>query len=784
MNGELPVVSIGPSAFAQNSAIKRVYMPESVSVIYATAFSICLNLEYVSMPGVMVAAEDSSIGKNQFLGCTKLTTLIVPGGFNLSGQWFNSYHEKNYIPSIDIYVLSQAPINALPTSLNDMLSGNIYYYDETGTLCNTWRYAANGEIVLNKSHSYVSKNNSIECGKCGRYFEERYKYSYHDDTNSYWLDGLLDPTIEVVNVSSTFNDGIHGVLPVTAVNYNAFYQNSQITKVILPETVTEIYGSAFSGCSKLKTVIMPGVEKKEARHNSNQFINCTKLTTVVVGSSYNSIGQSFISTGDVTGITDFYVMSLGGGVSLSEKDSLFSGKIFYYDQRGIMCGSWMFNADGTDVIINTNNHDYSENKCTICGKVDGKGIVYNFEEDHYVVTGYDETLQEVVVVSDSYNDGVNGVAPVTAVQSNAFSGNATITKVILPESVTYIGSVAFAGCAKLTTVAMPGVTEIGNLDSTEQYLVFYQSTALRSVVVNENLKVGRKVFFTADSGEGTNIVDLYIYGTSNNVKFEYYNNAGLCTISGTQNSMLTGNAYFYSESGCFINTWKYDNDKNVVKTNVTAHNMVDGTCSRCGQMDAQGVNYVFVEDHYEIASYSGSAESVIIPEQYNDGLNGLKPVTAVQSNAFAGNGTITKVILPESVTYIGSSAFANCEKLTTVAMPGVTEIGNFNSTDQYLVFYQSKALRSVVVNENLKVGRKVFFTADSGEGTNIVDLYIYGTTNNVKFEYYNNAGLCTISGTQNSMLTGKFCYYSENTPADDGKIYWHYDSNGDVVLWS
>ena len=210
--------------------------------------------------------------------------------------------------------------------------------------------------------------------------------------------------------------------------------------------------------------------------------------------------------------------------------------------------------------------------------------------------------------------------------------------------------------------------------------------------------------------------------------------------------------------------------------------MVNGTCSRCGQIDAQGVNYVFVKDHYEIASYSGNAESVIIPEQYNDGLNGLKPVTAVQKSAFENNATITKVILPESVTYIGSGAFANCAKLTTVAMPGVTEIGNLDSTAQYLVFYQSKALRNVVVNENLKVGRKVFFTADSGEGTNIVNLYIDGTSNNVT--YYYNGEVKDYTYTQNSMLTGTVYYYSENDPTDDSKTYWHYDSNGDVVLWS
>jgi len=73
----------------------------------------------------------------------------------------------------------------------------------------------------------------------------------------------------------------------------------------------------------------------------------------------------------------------------------------------------------------------------------------------------------------------------------------------------------------------------------------------------------------------------------------------------------------------------------------------------------------------QITKYIGSDSIVIIPAIVN-----TFEVIRIEDNAFAGNKTITNVIIPNGVTSIGEKAFYNCTNLTSVAVPAsVTEIG-------------------------------------------------------------------------------------------------------------
>jgi hypothetical protein len=61
-------------------------------------------------------------------------------------------------------------------------------------------------------------------------------------------------------------------------------------------------------------------------------------------------------------------------------------------------------------------------------------------------------------------------------------------------------------------------------------------------------------------------------------------------------------------------------------------------------------------------------------------------VTGIGSSAFSGNGSITSVTVPDSVTVIDSYAFRNCSSLASIAIPDtVTNLGDS-------VFYQCEKL--------------------------------------------------------------------------------------------
>lgn len=83
---------------------------------------------------------------------------------------------------------------------------------------------------------------------------------------------------------------------------------------------------------------------------------------------------------------------------------------------------------------------------------------------------------EVVIPSSVEYDGV--VYNVKGVSFYAFAYCASVTKIILPESVKNINGRAFYGCDALKSIEMPGVTEFGGE-------VFYNCTSLVSVTITE-----------------------------------------------------------------------------------------------------------------------------------------------------------------------------------------------------------------------------------------------------------------------------------------------------------
>ena len=76
-------------------------------------------------------------------------------------------------------------------------------------------------------------------------------------------------------------------LSVTAVRSSAFSENTYLTSVTLPESVTSIGDYAFDSCEKIKKVTMPGV--KTIGHWA--FRNCYELESLDFSDKLESIGN-------------------------------------------------------------------------------------------------------------------------------------------------------------------------------------------------------------------------------------------------------------------------------------------------------------------------------------------------------------------------------------------------------------------------------------------------------------------------------------------------------------
>jgi hypothetical protein len=92
----------------------------------------------------------------------------------------------------------------------------------------------------------------------------------------------------------------------------AFYGNSSVTSVVMPDSVTSIGESAFYGCTGLTSVNIPN---SVTSIGAEAFAGCTGLTSVSIPNSVTSIGEfAFYGCTGLTSVTiGNSVTSIGGG---------------------------------------------------------------------------------------------------------------------------------------------------------------------------------------------------------------------------------------------------------------------------------------------------------------------------------------------------------------------------------------------------------------------------------------------------------------------------------------
>ena len=108
-----------------------------------------------------------------------------------------------------------------------------------------------------------------------------------------------------------------------------------------------------------------------------------------------------------------------------------------------------------------------------------------------------------------------------------------------------------------------------------------------------------------------------------------------------------------------------------------------------------GLQYSYHADNTAtVIDYTGTATELVIPAEVTHEGKTYK-VTAIGTEAFRGNSTLTSVIIPEGVKTIGQSAFIGCPSLTKVTIPeGVTTISNY-------AFNGCKSLTNVIIPEGV-----------------------------------------------------------------------------------
>lgn len=237
---------------------------------------------------------------------------------------------------------------------------------------------------------------------------------------------------------------------------------SNLTTVIIPNTVTSIGPQVFSDLPKLTNVVIPDGVKTIGRE---AFAGCTSLNAITIPGSVTTIGL-----GAFSGCTNLSELTIGNGVSyIGDTQSMGSGGAF----RG--CTSLTRVSIPASVIrMNIDTFYLCENLTEI--SVDAGNSQFS-SYDGALLDKLQATLLTCPNGKTSYSipDGV------TSIGSYAFASCSKLTDVTIPTSVTQIGSYAFGACSSLTGVTIPtSVTTMGNG-------VFDSCSSLTSMVIPDSV---------------------------------------------------------------------------------------------------------------------------------------------------------------------------------------------------------------------------------------------------------------------------------------------------------
>lgn len=766
--------------------VEEYAIPDGVTRVGAKAFYHNLNLETVTIGGHV-----TSIGESAFEGCMNIKKVEFLGIKNSSDLRIEKkafYGKNDDSSTLFISKLSEVTLPA-----------NLVYL---------------GVMAFGRNNNL--KTVTVNVDRASVDFEdnafvdiEQYRTSFVTDVNlgagvpefniaSVFGGALLRVNVDPDNTSYANDDTGNGVLYKKGLTEIVFFPKSYSGSYTIPETMTEIASSLFSGCTELTEIVFHNTLK---RIGDLAFNGCTKLQNVNFGEE--AYADLEVGVGAFRGCNKLVNIKLPEGLA-SLGDSVFAN-CSALQSVGLpsTLKTISLSADGTFTVFDG---------CDLLSTLtiaEGNSNYGTYDDVFYSMRQVkgedgDEFVHSDLLFCPRGKIGVVNVpGTVRNVQKLAFEGCA-ITELVFEDLVATenVGDIADTNDLMLQEGALHDTPELQRLHLPEgmtkiETSIFYSTVAYEYAF--EKLEIpATMTYLTADLFRGANIP------AANNVVITFAEagdkQVGGLTIADAESSssgVFAGlnltSITFPSQLIHLGNYALYNglNDKNRLETVNFTVPAKDGEAYK---FNLEIGNYVFY--------YARLLTSVTLPENltsignyafYNTGLESINipaNVTSIGSSAFAGDSGNFGIKPLTQLTFapgskletIGSSAF-NSQSLVEVNIPAsVKEIqqGAFSKNVMLSSFTFAAPAEGEAV-EDLVIGNNAF-SADSALATINIPARTISIGNNA----FINSGLESITFEGGAELETdeepEDAVGAADAPAEDVPDGSHLESIGDMAF--
>lgn len=404
--------SIGVSAFSGTDSahpiFKEIQIPYSVETIGTNAFHNCQDLESITLPASLETIESSA-----FSSCRKLSEIKLPTS----------------LKAIQSYVFDDC--SSLKTVSYD---GSLEQWSKINVAKGFLGYSSPSLVMGDYTAQFISVKDENDPDPPPKTVTIT-KYTGTEST---------------VILPSTINSW-----PVTKIGEDAFQDNTTITSVTIPASVTEIDSNAFAGCTNLTSVNYKGDWSKLTIQSGNPAVQ-------------DAANEQLFDFEFILNNTAVVVISYNGTAADVTIPSRYQGK-----PVTTIGHAAFFNSAVTSVTIPDSVTSISDEAFINCPKLTNISIPNSVTYIGFSAFSSCTSLKSITLPSS-----------LSFISGALFLGCSQLTTIHIPVSVTSIGNNAFADCPSLMTVTYPGsktqwddITKGRNSDVLENKLVCNQLEA-------------------------------------------------------------------------------------------------------------------------------------------------------------------------------------------------------------------------------------------------------------------------------------------------------------------